>query len=105
MAESTHCLTLSNALQMKMLDNLKPVDNLSFNYVLSGFQKKIQKSSLKSLCNPSEVHKEASVIKASIRHGMVQLLAQTNNALLLERAIPGVFLKTYFFHKQMEGFV
>jgi streptomycin 6-kinase len=77
------------------LDHLHPFDNLSYNYVLEGYQKSnpiVLKISLDEL----SLNKEAKALAAFADYGAVEILAHTNEALLLQRAVPGNLLKAQF---------
>jgi streptomycin 6-kinase len=84
--------------QVKQLENfwnlsqLKPFSNLSYNYVLSGFQNKIP-IILKLSLNTEDLDREAKALNAFKRYGAVSILGQQKNALLLEQAVPGQPLK------------
>jgi len=75
------------------LSQLQPVVNLSFNYVLSGFQQN-QPIILKLGLDKIALAREALALTCFENHGGMELLAKTETALLLKRAIPGVSLKT-----------
>lgn len=77
------------------LRDLKEVTNLSYNYVLSGFQGDnpiILKASLDS----EGLAREAFVLKCFAGYSAVKVLAEDYGMLLLERAVPGIALKSYF---------
>ncbi|WP_341788904.1 MULTISPECIES: hypothetical protein [unclassified Rickettsia] len=76
------------------LTELKSINNLSFNYVLSGYQNNTP-IILKISFDNTELLKEAEALKAFRNFGAVAILAQKHNALLLERAVLGVSLKEY----------
>lgn len=79
------------------LSNLKIVNNLSYNYVLSGFQKNTP-IILKLFFDKVALEKEASALKYFDGHGCVKLLYKDVNlgALLLEQIVPGTSLKSLF---------
>jgi streptomycin 6-kinase len=77
------------------LSGLKPVDNLSYNYVLSGFRER-QPVILKLGLDIKDLNTEAAALNAFNGHGAVEVLDQTPGALLLERATPGHSLKRFF---------
>ena len=77
------------------LSDLQPMNNLSYNYVLSGFQN-AQPIILKLGINVKELNAEAVALKSFGGFGAVKILIQREGALLLERAIPGDLLKSYF---------
>lgn len=77
------------------LDQLRPFENLSYNYVLEGCQKGkpiVLKLSLDEL----SLSKEAKALEAFVDYGAVAVLGHTNDALLLQRAVPGRLLKNHF---------
>lgn len=76
------------------LNALKPMDNLSYNYVLSGYQENMP-IILKLNPDPISLSKEAHALEAFAGHGAVELLEQQKNALLLQRAVPGHPLKKH----------
>ena len=77
------------------LFELKPVNNLSYNYVLSGL-KDTHPIILKLGLDVNGLEREASALTAFTGFGAVKVLGQKNGALLLDRAVPGVSLKSYF---------
>lgn len=77
------------------LSNLKPVNNLSYNYVLSGFQGS-QPIILKLGLDIDGFKREAAALMAFSGFGVVQVLIENNGLLLLECAVPGVSLKSHF---------
>ena len=79
------------------LSDLFPIENLSYNYILSGFQG-TQPIIVKIGFNPQEIEKEFRTLKALKSHCVVDILAYNSehNALLLERAIPGDTLASFF---------
>ncbi|PPE03400.1 aminoglycoside phosphotransferase family protein [Holospora curviuscula] len=84
------------------LRDLKEVTNLTYNYVLSGFQGDnpiILKASLDS----EGLAREAFALKCFAGYGAVKVLVEDNGMLLLERAIPGVSLKSYFPNQEHES--
>ena len=76
------------------LTELKPLDNLSFNYVLSGYQND-KPIILKISFDNTELLQETEALKAFKNFGAVAILAQKHNALLLERAVPSISLKEH----------
>ncbi|HJD60250.1 MAG TPA: aminoglycoside phosphotransferase family protein [Rickettsia endosymbiont of Omalisus fontisbellaquei] len=76
------------------LSNLRPIDNLSFNYVLSGYQNN-KPIILKLSFAAKDLVNEAEALKAFAGFGAATILVQKDNALLLERAVPGISLKSY----------
>lgn len=84
--------------QMKIthgLSNLKPVQNLSYNYVLSGLQGS-QPIILKLGFDTDGLKREAHTLKAFAGFGVIKVLMENEGMLLLERAVPGISLKSYF---------
>lgn len=77
------------------LSHLKPFKNLSYNYVLSGFQG-LQPIVLKLGLDSNALKREALVLKAFAGFGTVSVLVENDGMLLLERAVSGVSLKSYF---------
>lgn len=76
------------------LSDLKPIDNLSFNYVLSGYQNN-KPIILKLSFAAKDLTNEVEALKAFAGFGAATILAQKDNALLLEQALPGTSLKSY----------
>lgn len=84
------------------LRDLKEVTNLTYNYVLLGFQGDnpiILKASLDS----EGLAREAFALKCFTGYGAVKVLVEDNGMLLLERAIPGISLKSYFPNQEHES--
>ena len=77
------------------LSNLKPLEALSYNYVLSGFQGS-QPIILKLGLDIDGFKREAAALMAFSRFGVVEVLSANNGLLLLECAVPGVSLKSHF---------
>lgn len=76
------------------LSELKPLDNLSFNYILSGYQNNIP-IILKLSYGNNELLQEIAALEAFKNFGAVAVLAKKDNALLLKRAMTGFSLKEY----------
>ncbi|KTC84030.1 aminoglycoside phosphotransferase family protein [Legionella brunensis] len=74
------------------LDSLKVMKNLSYNYVLSGFQHK-KPIILKLIFDKSALQDEVRALKAFAGYGVIAVLAQMDNALLLEQAVTGLSIK------------
>lgn len=74
------------------LSDLKPYEYLSFNYVLFGYQKG-KPIVLKLSLDASSLEKEAKALEVFTGYGAVSVLECKNNALLMQRAIPGISLK------------
>lgn len=75
------------------LDRLKPLDNLSHNYVLAGYKQEkpiVLKLSLDHL----SLRRETEALIAFSRYGAVEVLEHKGDCLLLERAMPGTSLKS-----------
>jgi len=84
------------------LRDLKEVTNLTYNYGLSGFQGDnpiILKASLDS----EGLAREAFALKCFAGCGDVKVLAEDEGMLLLERAVPGTSLKSYFPDQEQES--
>ncbi|HQY22835.1 MAG TPA: aminoglycoside phosphotransferase family protein [Gammaproteobacteria bacterium] len=77
------------------LSNLKPVNNLSYNYVLTGLQDS-KAVILKLGLDIDGFKREAAALMAFSGVGVVEVLIENNGLLLLECAVPGVSLKSYF---------
>lgn len=77
------------------LRDLKEVTNLSYNYVLSGFQGD-NPIILKLGLDNKGLTREAFALKCFAGYGAVHVLAEDNGILLLERVVPGTSLKSYF---------
>lgn len=84
------------------LSNLKPVQNLSYNYVLSGLQGS-QPVILKLGFDAAELKREALALKAFAGFGVIKVLMENDGMLLLERAVTGVSLKSYFPEKDNDA--
>ena len=84
------------------LSNLKPVNNLSYNYVLSGFQG-AQPIILKLGLDNDGLKREAIALRAFAGFGAVSVLAERDGMLLLERAISGISLRSYFPEKEQDA--
>lgn len=78
------------------LRDLKEVTNLTYNYVLSGFQDN-SPIILKLALDSEALKREAFALKCFADcGGAVKVLAEDDGMLLLERAVPGTSLKRYF---------
>jgi streptomycin 6-kinase len=77
------------------LSNLKPVKNLSYNYVLTGFQGS-KAVILKLGLDIDGFKREAAALMAFEGSGVVEVLSENTGLLLVECAVPGVSLKSYF---------
>jgi streptomycin 6-kinase len=76
------------------LENLAPVSNLSYNYVLSGFRE-TQPIVLKLSLDTLALDRETAALMVFDGYGGVPVLDQTEGALLLEHVIPGHSLKNH----------
>lgn len=77
------------------LDRLHPFDNLSYSYVLEGYQNDkpiVLKLSLDEL----SLSKETKALESFADYGAIAVLGHTKGALLLQRAMPGNRLKAKF---------
>jgi streptomycin 6-kinase len=74
------------------LTNLSVFDNLSFNYVLTGFRNG-QPAVLKIGLDYEALNKEAIALETFANHGAVKILAKDKGVLLIQQAVPGVSLK------------
>lgn len=84
------------------LRDLKEFTNLTYNYVLSGFQG--EESIILKLALYSEgLAQEAFALKCFAGYGVVKVLAEDKGMLLLERAMPGASLKSYFSKTEQES--
>jgi streptomycin 6-kinase len=81
------------------LHDLKEVTNLSYNYVLSGFQGN-QPIILKLGLDREGLAREAFALKCFAGYGAVKVLNEDKGMLLLERAMPGTSIKSYFPDKE-----
>lgn len=77
------------------LRDLKKVTNLTYNYVLSGFQDD-NPIILKLGLDNAGLKQEAFALKCFVGCSSVKVLAEDDGMLLLERAVPGTSLKNYF---------
>lgn len=84
------------------LSNLKAVNNLSYNYVLSGFQGP-QPIILKLGLDVDRIKRKAAALMGFSGLGVVEILSENKGLLLLECVVPGVSLKSYFPEKDDEA--
>ncbi len=77
------------------LSGLAPVNNMTFNYVASGYQND-KPIILKIGMNSKALAKEASCLKAFAKHAVTEVIAHDNNMIIMQRAVPGSTLKDYF---------
>lgn len=87
--------TALNLSQKYELSKLIPLDNLSYNYVLSGIQGN-RPIILKLGLNNAALQQEYAALKAFSKFGAAQVLATEDGMLLLEQVLPGTSLKSYF---------
>ena len=95
--ELVACLSLKLGLH-----NLKEITTLSYHYVLSGFQGN-KPIILKLGLDHQTLNREAFALKCFSGFGAIKLLSEDDGILLLERAIPGISLKTYFPDREQEA--
>lgn len=81
---------------------LKPIDNLSINYVASGWRNN-KEIILKISLDEDLVLRERTALKALQGYGAVKVLGYKNNALLLEKLNPATSLKTYLPERRGEA--
>jgi streptomycin 6-kinase len=84
------------------LTKLKPFDNLTFNYVLHGFQNDVP-IVLKVGIRDGNLAKEAQALKIFENSGAIKLIDSTEGALFLRRAVPGNSLMEYFPDREDES--
>jgi streptomycin 6-kinase len=84
------------------LTNLKPIESMTYNYVLSGFQKE-KPIILKLSLDAERLYKETNALKIFSGYGAVSILNSCTHALLLEQLIPGHSLKTYLPERKDEA--
>lgn len=77
------------------LSGLTPVGNMTFNYVASGYRND-QPIILKIGMNSKALAKEASCLKAFAKHAVAKVVADDDNMIIMQRAVPGSTLKDYF---------
>ncbi len=75
------------------LSELALVDNMSYNYVMAGLK---DNTPIILKLSPDHLQHEAMALKAFAGRGAVEVLEEEVGALLLERAMPGISLKSYF---------
>ncbi|MEK6733702.1 MAG: aminoglycoside phosphotransferase family protein [Pseudomonadota bacterium] len=84
------------------LTDLKPIDNLSMNYVASGLQD-TQEIILKLSLDSDLIFHEKTALTSLAGYGAVPVLAYQTRALLLKKLSPATSLKTYLPDRQMEA--
>lgn len=77
------------------LSDLEPLNNLSYNYVLSGFLDN-KPIILKLELDDDALTLEASSLQAFAGFGGIKVLLAQKGFLVLEKAVPGISLKSYF---------
>ncbi len=77
------------------LDNLAPVLNQNYHFLMSGFQG-VRPIVLKLGLDIDGLSQEAEALKAFRKFGAVEIIALEKGMLLLEQAIPGTSLSPYF---------
>ncbi|WP_291394912.1 aminoglycoside phosphotransferase family protein [Acinetobacter sp.] len=96
-------LGLVSAISSKMgLRDLREVTNLTYNYVLSGFQGD-NPIILKASPDNAGLKREAFALKCFAGYGAAKVLAEDEGVLLLERSMPGTSLKSYFPDREQES--
>lgn len=83
------------------LRDLKPLPNLTFNYVLSGVQN--ETPVILKIGIDLDLLKKANVLNLFRNHGAVRVIESCDEALLLERCIPGYSLMEFFPHREDES--
>lgn len=80
------------------LTQLKPVSNMTYNYVAKAISKLNQSVVLKISCDEKTIIDEKEALKHFAGSGAIQLIDYQDQyfAMLLEQAVPGVSLKTYY---------
>ena len=77
------------------LSGLTPVNNMTFNYVASGYQND-KPIILKIGMNSKALTKESSCLKAFAKHATAEVIADDTNMIIMQRAVPGSTLKAHF---------
>ncbi len=88
-------LFIKNLAHQWELSDLKPVENLTYNYVLSGFRG-TQPIILKIGLDHKELEKEMQTLECLKSPHTVPILNYQTGALLLEHALPGTSLHPFF---------
>lgn len=99
--ELPNCLVSATSSKLDLRD-LQEVTNLTYNYVLSGFQGD-NPIILKLGLDNEALAREAFALKCFAGCGAVNVLAKDEGMLLLERAVPGTSLKSYFPDREQES--
>ena len=77
------------------LSGLIPVNNMTFNYIASGYQND-KPIILKMGMNSNDLTKEVSCLKAFPKHAVADVIAHDDNMSIIQRAVPGITLKDHF---------
>ena len=77
------------------LSGLTSVNSMTFNYVASIYQND-KPIILKIGMNSKSLTKEASCLKAFAKHATAEVIANDNNMIIMQRAVPGSTLKDHF---------
>lgn len=88
--------------QKHNLSGLTPVNNMTFNYVASGYQNE-NPIILKIGMNSKALAKEASCLKAFAKHAVAKVIAHDDNMIIMQRAVPGGTLKSHFPDNDIEA--
>ena len=83
------------------LRDLQPMDNLTYNYVLSGVQTDTP-IVLKLGYDYEALNREYLALKCFAGCGAVNVIASEKGFLVLEKVIPGISLKIHFPHQDAE---
>ncbi|RYE05817.1 MAG: kinase [Rickettsiaceae bacterium] len=84
------------------LKSLKPLENISHNYILSGYHGNLSVI-LKVGFRATDIKQEAEALKLFGNYEAVKVLACQDEYLLLERIMPGYSLKTYLPSQHQEA--
>lgn len=85
------------------LSSLRPFKNLTFNYVLSGIQNETNPIVLKIGIKNNLLKKEAEALAFFKHHGAVNLIDSCEDALLIQRCLPGNSLMEYVPNRENEA--
>lgn len=84
------------------LQNLQPAPNLSYNYVASGMQGE-RPVILKLGLDVKYLQRETETLLVFQNHGAAKVLLHEPGIILLERAMPGTSLKSYYPDRELES--
>lgn len=84
------------------LSQLEPVSNMSFNYVARGFIKE-KPIIVKLGLNNKALSKETQCLKAFESRATPKVIANKDNMIIMECAVPGITLKEYFPWQETEA--